>query len=65
MNKVPSYWYLHVEYLNDIFLSEVMWTLLKLMGNSEAMKIHTETKTVLCKFIFNFSLKFISLNFLM
>lgn len=40
--------------------------LFKLMGNFEAMKIHTESKTftALCSFIFSFSLKFISLKFL-
>lgn len=66
MSGIPSYWYLYVEYLNEILLLEVMWTFFKLMGNFEAMKIHTESKTftALCSFIFSFSLKFISLKFL-
>lgn len=36
------------------------------MSNFEAMMIHTEPKIAiaLCSFIFNFSLKFISLKFL-
>lgn len=52
MRGVPSYWYLYVEYLNEILLLEVMWTLVILMGNFEAMKIHTESKTftALCSF---------------